>query len=193
MSKWKQICTKWSKLITNITNANTEKWSIAVELHHGKCRTVVRIICSSSNAMDKKSGHFLQVFYRRAILNIWNKMCPTLLIFTVLFCLHVYTAMWTCPGTRPWWEHCFVIHKKETLMCKPSLSPRLSADPPSLSWSCCNWNSVYCQVAPTCTHTHRYTHIIKDINNFPLTLLFLALPSLMSVSLRSASHLSGTL
>lgn len=85
MSKWKQICTKWSKLITNITNANTEKWSIAVELHHGKCRTVVRIICSSSNAMDKKSGHFLQVFYRRAILNIWNKMCPTLLIFTVLY------------------------------------------------------------------------------------------------------------
>ncbi|KAF3856198.1 hypothetical protein F7725_016921 [Dissostichus mawsoni] len=40
---------------------------------------------------------------------------------------------------------------------------RSSADPRSLSWSCYNWNSVYCQVPPACSlsHTHTHTPIIS--------------------------------
>lgn len=72
--------------------------------------------------------------------------------------LHMCSAMWTCLGTQPWWEHCFVIHKKESLVCKQSPSPRLSVDPQSLSWSCYNWNCVYCQVSPANAHTHTQTH-----------------------------------
>lgn len=70
----------------------------------------------------------------------------------------VCTAMWTCPGIQPWWEHCFVIHKKESPVCKPYLSPRSSVDPQSLSWSCYNWNSVYFPAPPACTHTHTQTY-----------------------------------
>ncbi len=95
-------------------------------------------------------------------------------------CLHVCAATWTCPGTRPGWEHCFAIQQKESPVCKPSLSPRSSADPQSLSWSCYNWNSVYCQVAPSIhahTHIHTHTHTHTHTNNFPLILSSFSSPA----------------
>lgn len=89
-------------------------------------------------------------------------------------CLCVCTAMWTCPGIQPWWEHCFVIHKKESPVCKPYLSPRSSVDPQSLSWSCYNWNSVYCPAPPACTHTHTQTYCTS---RFPLIFFSFSSPA----------------
>lgn len=50
-------------------------------------------------------------------------------------------ATWTCPDTRPGWERCSEIRGKRSPTFRPSPSPRSSAARPSLSWSCCSWNS----------------------------------------------------
>ena len=99
-------------------------------------------------------------------------MPPGLVVFCVFYLqtdtlssdntCYMSAATWTCPVTRPWWGHCFAIHKKESPACRPSLSPRSSVGPLNLSWSCYNWNSVYWQRAPG-THTHTQTPQHSDI------------------------------
>ena len=86
-------------------------------------------------------------------------------------------ATWTCPDILPWWEPCFVILRRESRAFRPSLSPRSSVDPRSPSWSCYNWNSVYCQAPPPPPCMLAHTHALRHTSDFTLTLSSFSSPA----------------